>query len=204
MKRLIAMALVTILLSLLTACNNGNKEETATRPDSAVELDIEMLKTEWTEGVIAFANGNTISLPCTLQQLKDASGIDFANPAALEGKTLAPHETYNASLVSDDTCLKLICVNKGEEEIALNSAAIVRLNYFNYGEGDRQITLAGTLSIGTYRADVEEALGAPKISNEEKTLYIYKGKNKNKQSVELTVGFNSEGLVNSVSFEIDK
>lgn len=70
--------------------------------------------------------------------------------------------------------------------------------------GYRAITVAAGLTVGVTRAQVEEALGISGGQTNEDRLYIYKEKVSDEQTIRLAVSFNSDDIVNSISYKVGK
>lgn len=206
MKKIISLILVAVLLLSFSACNDTNKnsEENSNKYEpSTLPLDIEQLKYNWTDGIITFANGNQITVPCTVSQFVEASGLEIQNADIISNKVLEPDDSKDIYLVNDKTYISIECENTTAENLTVLEATVVEYNFTNVKEGNREIKFANTLTAGAGKADVEEALGTPKDTAAENSLYYYKGKNSKGEKVELRIGFNSDDVVNSVAFEID-
>ncbi len=205
MKKIISLILVAVLLFAFTACNNSKPDEktTATTEQSTVKLDIEQLKYNWTDGVLTFANGKQITLPCTVSQFVEASGLQIQNFDIVNNNGLDPDVSKDIYLVNKDTYICVECENFTTENISIMDATVIEYSFNNTRSGNRNVNFANTLTMGVGRADVEEALGIPKGANEENVFYSYKGRNDKGDKVELRVNFNSDDIVNSVAFEID-
>lgn len=204
MKKFISLVLVAVLVLSFAACNKDSKDDsTTTTEPSTLELNIEELKYNWTDGILTFANGKQITVPCTISQFVEASGLEIQNGDIIANLSLEPDESKDIYLVSDDTYIGIECENLTTENVNIMDATIVEYIFNNTKEGNRNIKFANTLTVGVGRADVEEALGIPKGATAEDVLYIYSGRNNKRDKVELRITFNSDNIVNSVAFEID-
>lgn len=205
MKKFISLVLVAILVFSFAACNNDSEDDstTTTNEQSTLELNIEELKYNWTDGILTFANGKQITVPCTISQFVEASGLEIQNGDIIANLSLEPDESKDIYLVSDDTYIGIECENLTTENVNIMDATIVEYIFNNTKEGNRNIKFANTLTVGVGRADVEEALGVPKGATAEDVLYVYSGRNDKRDKVELRITFNSDNIVNSVAFKID-
>lgn len=205
MKKFISLVLVAILVFSFAACNNDSEDDstTTTNEQSTLELNIEELKYNWTDGILTFANGKQITVPCTISQFVEASGLEIQNGDIIANLSLEPDESKDIYLVSDDTYIGIECENLTTENVNIMDATIVEYIFNNTKEGNRNIKFANTLTAGVGRADVEEALGVPKGATAEDVLYVYSGRNDKRDKVELRITFNSDNVVNSVAFKID-
>lgn len=205
MKKIISLILVAVLLFSFAACKNSKSDEnnTTTTEQSTVELDVEQLKYNWTDGVLNFENGKEITLPCTVSQIVEVSGFQIQNLDIVSNGGLDPDESKDIYLVGKDICICIECENLTDENVNLMDATVVEYSFNNTRDGNKNIKFANTLTIGVGKADVEKALGEPKKTASD-TLYIYSGRNDKRQKVELRINFNSENLVNSVAFEIEE
>lgn len=203
MKKIISIMLVAILLFSFAACN---KKETMSEDTEAlketVKVDAEALKSDWKNGELVI-NDVSIEMPCKVSELIEKTGLEISNQAILGEKVLNAGETLSLNIVGEDIYFKVMVRNNTKED-GLNymDATVIKYDFTNANEGNRQIKLAGTLSPGVSRKDVEKALGIPEGKTSEDTLYSYEGKNSQNRKVELNVSFNSFDVANSVSFEI--
>lgn len=203
MKKIISIMLVAILLFSFAACN---KKETMSEDTEAlketVKLDAEALKSDWKNGELVI-NDVSIEMPCKVSELIEKTGLEISNQAILGEKVLNAGETLSLNIVGEDIYFKVMVRNNTKED-GLNymNATVIKYDFTNSNMGNRQIKLAGTLSPGASRKDVEEALGIPEGKTSEDTLYSYEGKNSQNRKVELNVSFNSFDVANFVSFEI--
>lgn len=204
MKKLISLVMVAVLVFSFAACNNDSNDDTTTTTEpSTLELNIEELKYNWTDGILTFANGKQITVPCTVSQFVGASGLEIQNADRITNIVLEPDDSKDIYLSSDDTYIGIECENLTTENVNIMDATVVEYSFNNTKEGNRSIKFANTLTAGVGRADVEEALGVPKGATAEDVLYVYSGRNNKRDKVELRITFNSDNIVNSVAFEID-
>lgn len=206
MKKFISLVLMAVLMFSFAACNNNSetKEDSSnTTEQSTVELNAEELKYNWTDGVLTFSNGKQIALPCTVSQFAETSGLKIENFDVVGNDKLEPDESKDINLVGNDMCIGVECENLTTENINLMDATVVEYSFNNTRGGNVKIKFANTLTMGVYKADVEEALGEPNDTAGENTLYFYKGKNDKGKKIELRISFNSDNIVNSVAFKID-
>lgn len=206
MKKIISFVLVAVLLFSFVSCNNSDpkKNTTTTTEQSTVELNIEELKYNWTDGVLTFENGNQIKLPCTVEQIVEVSDLQIGNFDIVSNGGLEPGESKNIYLVKEDISISIECENLTTENVSLMEATVVEYSFNNTHSGNRSVNFANTLAMGVGRADVEEALGIPEGANSEKVLYTYEGRNEDGDKIKLRISFNSGNIVNSVAFEIEK
>lgn len=209
MKKFIAILLVLVIgLFAFTACNKDDddtKEPTFDygEYEPVEDFDNEQLKETWMLGEITFANKNKITLPCTIDEFIDASGLKFANEEAFANKQFKPGESFNGTFVGDGAQIKLDCKNLGDADCGHLDTTVVGFNFYNSAKGNRAITVAAGLTVGVKRTDVENALGIPEGKTAEDRLYTYKSKLSNGQRIRLNVSFNSDGIVNSISYDLD-
>lgn len=189
------------MLLSFAACNK--KETGVSTPQETVKLDVETLKNNWQSGEIVFPNGKKVKIPCKVSEFIEQSGLIIANSDSLGNKILSPKETVTLNIAGEGLTFNVIARNTGKKEnLPYTEAMVVEYNFNNTNEANRQILFAGTLTPGVTRDAVEKALGIPEGQKAEDTIYYYKGKNENNKKVELRVSFNSENIVNSVSYEI--
>lgn len=203
MKKIISIMLVAILLFSFAACNKkGTMSEDTEALKETVKVDVEALKSDWKNGELVI-NDVSIEMPCKVSELIEKTGLEISNQAILGEKVLNAGETLSLNIVGEDIYFKVMVRNNTKED-GLNymDATVIKYDFTNSNMGNRQIKLAGTLSPGASREDVEKALGIPKGKTSEDTLYSYEGKNSQNRKVELNVSFNSFDVANSVSFEI--
>lgn len=199
MKKFISVMLVLIMLFSFASCKekyNGPSELQETLP-----IDVETLKTDWTKGELVIKD-KTVKIPCTVNSFIEQSGLKVGNESGLGDKIVEPGKSLTINIVGEGISLKVKVLNTGKEDVVYKEALIVKYDYNNTNEGNKQIKFAGTLSPGAARSAVEEALGIPAGQTSADTLYRYKSKNASGKNVELIVSFNSYNVANSVSFEI--
>ena len=206
MKKFIAILLVLVIsLFSFAACNKDEtkKPETQNNYKPMEEFNEEELKETWTAGEITFPNGNNIKLPYTVGDFIEKSGLKFTNTSQYENKLIKVGEKFSLTLVGKDIQVKISCENKGEEDANYLDTTVTGFSFFYGMQGNRQITVAAGLTVGVSRASVESALGIPEGKTTEDRLYTYKGELSNKQKIRLNVSFNSDDMVNSISYELD-
>lgn len=201
MKKIISLILVAVLMFSFAACDNKSKDDTTTEP-TTLELDVEELKYNWTDGVLTFANGKQVTLPCTVAQFLEASGLSINN-IDINNHVLKPEERVDAYVVGENTYICIQCENLTDKDAKVVDATIVEYSFNNMNKGNKNIKFANTLTVGVGKADVEEALGEPQSTAGDNALYFYKGRNKERKKVELRISFSSENIVNSVAFVIE-
>ena len=179
------------------ACDNNKKPPVETLP-----LDTEALKADWKNGTLVFPGDKTITFPCTLSEFLEQSGATINNVKAYDGKMLEPDERLSFYVSADDANFKIAIINTKDEAVSYLDANVSEYSYNNTNEANRQIKFAGTLSPGVARSDVEKALEIPENRTSEDVLYVYEGRNSKNKKVKLNVAFNTDGIVNSVSYEI--
>ncbi len=204
MKKIISLILVAVLLFSFAACNNDNSKDdkNTTENQSTIELNVEELKYNWTSGVLTFANGKQITLPCTVSQFLEASGLSI-NAYGFDTKVFAPDESKTYYAVDENTYISVKCINLTSEDIKVTEATVCEYSFNNTNKGNRNINFANTLTVGATKTKITEALGEPQNIAGENTLYYYKGKNDDMKKVELRIGFNSDDIVNSVAFKLE-
>ncbi len=200
MKKFISLLLVFVLAISITACDSS-KNEGSYNPET-LPLDIEELKANWKEGELIFANGNAVTLPCSIDEFVETSGLTVRN-ADLINKVLSPDETYTLNLVGSETNISIKCKNTTEEDLDYADSTVIGYTITNMQTGNRKIKFAGTLTAGVVRADVEKALEIPKNKTSEDVMYTYSSRNSKNKKVELRITFNSDDIVNSVAFKVD-
>lgn len=203
MKKIISIMLVVILAFSFAACNKkGTASEETDNLKETVSVDVEALKADWTKGELV-VNGVSVEMPCKVSELIEKTGLKISNQAVLGEKVLNSGETLSLNIVGEDLYFKVMVRNNTKED-GLNymDATVIQYNFNNSNVGNRQIKLAGTLSPGASRADVEAALGIPEGQTSEDTQYFYEGRNEKNKRVQLVVSFNSFDVANSVSYEI--
>ncbi len=204
MKKLISLVLVAVLVFSFAACNNDkNGDSTTTTESTTVELDIEQLKYNWTDGVLNFENGKQATIPNTVNQFLESSGLVFANYDVMANVILKPGESKTVYFSGANMYVNIKCKNLTTEDTKLIDTTVIGYSFNNTNTGNKAIKFANTLTVGIGKADVEEALGSPTKTAGENSLYFYNGRNAQRKKVELRISFNSDGIVNSVAFEID-
>ena len=206
MKKIIAIVLVLVIaLFSFAACNKDEAHEDETQKEykPMEEFNEDKLKETWTAGEITFPNGNKLMLPCSVGEFIEKSGLKTNAAAQYENKLIKSGQTFSLILIGEDTQTKISCKNKGEADVNYLDATVVGFNFFNGKTGNKQITVAAGLTVGIARADVESALGIPEGKTAEDTLYTYKAKLDDGQRIRLNVSFNSNGIVNSISYSLD-
>ena len=200
MKKLISIMLVLVTLFSFAACN---KEPKPTIPPETVKIDGDMLKADWQSGKIILPNGNYVELPCKVSELIEKGEFKIGNENALGDKMLKPKEEATLNIVGNGVSFKITARNTNPTtEISYKDASVIEYNFNNTNEGNRQLKFAGTLTPGATRDAVEDALGRPKGQKKDDTLYYYYGKNSKDRNVKLIVSFNSNDIVNSVTYEV--
>lgn len=200
MKKIISIMLALVMLLSFAACN---KEKEPSRPLETVAIDGEMLKADWQSGKIVFPNGNSVELPCKVSEFIEKSGLKIGNESALGDKVLAPKEEVTLNIVGEGVFFEVVARNTSKDpDVPYKDVNVIAHSFNNTSEGNRQIKFAGTLTPGATRKAVEEALGIPEGQKTEDTLYYYNGKHRSNRNVKLIVAFNSDNIVNSVSYEI--
>lgn len=203
MKKIISIMLVVILAFSFAACNK--KETTGKETDAlkeTVSVDVEALKADWKKGELVI-NGVSVEMPCKVSELIEKTGLKISNQAVLGEKVLNSGETLSLNIVGEDLYFKVVARNNTDEDgLGYMDATVIQYDFNNSNAGNRQIKLAGTLSPGASRADVEAALGIPEGQTSEDAQYFYEGRNEKNKRVQLVVSFNSFDVANSVSYEI--
>ncbi len=203
MKKFISLVMVAVLLFSFAACNNDSKDDTTTTEPSTLELNVEELKYNWTDGVLNFENGKQVTVPNTVNQFLETSELVFGNADLMANVILKPGESKTVYFSGTDMYVNIKCKNLTDEDANLIDTTIIEYSFNNTQKGNKNIKFANTLTVGVGRADVEEALGIPDGATAEDRLYVYSGRNKNRDKVELRIAFNSDNIVNSVAFKID-
>lgn len=207
MKKFIAimLALVVALFSF-AACNKDDTDDNGITDygdyKPVEKFDEDKVKENWSIGEITFANGNKLVLPCTVKEFMEVSESKLNNPQAYESKKYQPDEAFTISLITGDTEIKIDCKNLTGDYAGYSDATVSGFNFYKSTNGNRQITVAGGLTIGVTRAEVESALGIPEGKTSEDRTYTYKAEAENEQVIRMTVSFNSADVVNAVVFKI--
>lgn len=206
MKKIIALLLVLVIaLFSFAACSKDKPKEDETQNNykPMEEFNEDKLKETWTAGEITFPNGNKITIPCTVGEFIEKSGLKTNAASQYENKSFKAGETFSLTLVGDNVQVKISCKNTGSADVKYLDATVVSFNFFNGTVGNRQITVAAGLTVGITRAEVESALGIPEGKTTEDRMYTYKAEIGDKQKIRLNVSFNSEDTVNSISYKLD-
>ncbi len=201
MKKIIALLLIVVIAFSITACTDKNKDDNVTQ-QTTIKLDAEKLKANWKSGEITFADGKKATIPCTPKELAEKSGLTIRNYDAISIKTLAPGESLTINIVNDNTSIDVKCENKTKETVNVLDSTVVKYSFNNTKAGNKEVFFADSLTVGVTRNAVVDALGEPKSTAGEDTLYFYTGKNSKGKRIELRVGFNANNIVNSVSYEV--
>ena len=206
MKKVIAILLVLViaLFSFAACSKDKSKEDEAQNNYKPMEeFNEDKLKETWTAGEITFPNGSKITLPCTVGEFLNKSGLKTPAASQFENKSIRAGETFSLNLIGDDVQVKISCQNRGKEDSNYLDTTVTSFNFFNGKPGNRQITVAAGLTVGITREDVEAALGIPEGKTSEDTMYTYKAEIGEKQRIRLNVSFNSDDIVNSISYRLD-
>lgn len=196
MKKVIALLLVAVMVLSFAACNKDKDEGPTAAP-----IDKEELKQGWQEGVITFANGKSVTLPCTIDEIVKASELTIPSLDTMKNTTLEPGAKKSLNLVNADTLISLKCENTTKEAIKVEEATVIGYTINRTKEGNAKVKFANTLTVNAGKADVEEVLGVDETA-EKKGFSKYQGTNAKKEKVEMRVTYDSDNLVNSVAFEI--
>lgn len=196
MKKVIALLLVAVMVLSFAACNKDKDEGPTAAP-----IDKEELKQGWQEGVITFANGKSVTLPCTIAEIVEASELSIPSLDTMKNTTLEPGAKKSLNLVNADTLISLKCENTTKEAIKVEEATVIGYTINRTKEGNAKVKFANTLTVNAGKADVEEVLGVDETA-EKKGFSKYQGTNAKKEKVEMRVTYDSNNLVNSVAFEI--
>lgn len=196
MKKVIALLLVAVMVLSFAACNKDKDEGPTAAP-----IDKEELKQGWQEGVITFANGKSVTLPCTIDEIVKASELTIPSLDTMKNTTLEPGAKKSLNLVNADTLISLKCENTTKEAIKVEEATVIGYTINRTKEGNAKVKFANTLTVNAGKADVEEVLGVDETA-EKKGFSKYQGTNAKKEKVEMRVTYDSNNLVNSVAFEI--
>ncbi len=207
MKKILAisLALVMVLLCFAGCGKEGNTPTEDYGDYKPVEkFDGDKLKETWSTGEITFANKNKITLPCTIKEFLEASGLRNANEKNFINKQYKPGETFTIPLSGEETQIKIDCENLGEADCSYEDVTVVGFNYFNSANGNRAITVAAGLTVGVSRAEVEDALGIPEGKTSEDRIYTYTVKVEKIDTIRMSISFNSNNVVNSISYDLIK
>ena len=119
MKKIIAILLViVIVLFSFAACNKKDSNDpNADNPYKPVEeFNEDKLKETWSQGEITFPNGNKLTIPCTVGEFIEKSGMKTGAASLYENKAIKAKEKINLILNGDDAQVKITCQNKGEDD----------------------------------------------------------------------------------------
>ncbi len=200
MKKIFACILALVMLFSLCACDSASKgEPTTVQP---VDMDLEVLRGDWRDGKLNFGDDKIVDLPCTMDEVVEASGLRIADSEGIKNKVLKPDEKVDFNLVSEDIQITLTFKNKTEEPLTADKATVVSYCFTNVQKNNVNVKFANSLTVNVRRSDVEDALGLPDGATSEDVMYTYVGKDEKKRRVELRVSFNSDDLVNSVAFHV--
>ena len=198
MKKVIAILMVSVMLFSFAACNKDKPEEN--KPINP-PINKEELKQGWQEGVLTFANGNSITLPCSVTEIMNASGLSIPVLKQNAETTLAAGRQKSFNLVDSDTSISIKCQNNGKEDIKLEDAMVVGYSFNRTKAGNNKVFFANTLTVNAMKTEVEEVLGIDEEA-EQKGFSKYQGENSKGKKVEMRVSYDSDNYVNSVAFEI--
>lgn len=202
MKKFISIILALTMLLSFASCSN-DEEDTPSTPQETVKLDVKELKKTWEEGKLSFPNGKSVKIPCTVNEFIEKSGLEIANSDSLGNKTLSPRETVILNIAGEGVSFQVTARNTtSKDNVPFKEVEVVEYNFNNTNEANRQIQFAGSLTPGVTRKSVEKALGVPKGQKSDDTLYYYTGENEAKKDVKLVISFNSDDIVNSVSYKV--
>lgn len=153
MKKIIAILLVLVIsLFSFAACNKdgqSNDEQNTYKP--VEEFNEDKLKETWTAGEITFPNGNKITIPCTVGEFIETSGLKTGAASVFENKTIQPNETFSLTLVNENVQVKISCQNKEKDGANYLDTTVTSFNFFYGQQGNRQITVAAGLTVGVSR-----------------------------------------------------
>ena len=178
-----------------------NKDKDKDEGPTVAPIDKEELKQGWQEGVITFANGKSVTLPCTIDEIVKASELSIPSLDTMKNTTLEPGAKKSLNLVNTETYISLKCENTTKEAIKVEEATVIGYTINRTKEGNAKVKFANTLTVNAGKADVEEVLGVDETA-EKKGFSKYQGTNAKKEKVEMRVTYDSNNLVNSVAFEI--
>ncbi len=207
MKKFVAILLVLVIgILCFSGCNKEDKDPLTDYGDyNPVEkFDEDKLKETWSAGEITFANKNKIVLPCTVEEFIEASGTYIGNQSYYDNMVVQPDKKFTIQLLADNIQLKIDCKNLTTENVGYLETTVVGFSFFKSADGNRQVTVAAGLTVGVTRAEVESALGIPEGKTSEDTMYTYKEKVSDEQTIRLNISFNSADVVNSISYQVGK
>lgn len=200
MKKIIAILISLSILFCFSACNNtstGFLNET-------VNIDIEALKENWTKGEITFGNGNIITLPCTYTKFLEVSGLVVYNSDNYTGTVINPFEAVSLPIADNNTMFDINCANTINpedesvviENIILHKSTVVKVTIKDIKEGNRDVKIANSLTVGALREDIETALGVPESVTDDNATYVY-----THEKIILTITFNEKNVASEISYE---
>lgn len=199
MKKFLAIILVALMVFSFASCDK-DKNDVSNKPSEA-PVNKEELKKGWQEGVLTFANGNEISLPCSIDEIVKVSELSVPSLETMKNTELKPGQKKTLSLAGSNVSISIKCENTTNEPIKVAEATVIGYTFNRTKDGNINIKFANTLTVNAKKADVEEVLGVDEKAIE-KRFSEYKGTNEKKQDVEMRVTYDSNDLVNSVAFEI--
>ena len=202
MKKVIAILLVLAMVFAFAACkkDDGGKEE-----ETGVPFDAEVLEANWQDGSLTFENGNTITLPCTVSEILEASGLTLQNADTLTEKELKKGETINLYLFEGtETRISIDAKNTGSDPVLVMDAKVTRYSFKHGGKeypGNKLLKFAGTLTVDASRIEIEDVLGEGSEGN--RGLVTYEGTNSDNRKVQMKLMYDLDGkFVNNVAFEV--
>lgn len=194
MKKIIALLLCASILFCFTACNNTSTDFL----DEPVELNVEMLRENWDKGEITFANGESITLPCTREELQVKSTLFLYNTDDVMYSNISAKSSVDWYLADKDTKILATYANFEEKkDIKFLDSTVIGVKIEDIKEGNRQVKFAGTLTTGVARTDVEKALGIPEGASAESDAYTYNG-----EKIILTITFNEKDVASTVEYKV--
>ena len=110
MKKIIAILLALVIVTFsFAACNKEeSKDPNADNPYKPVEeFNEDKLKETWSAGEITFANGNKITIPCTVAEFIEKSGLKPGAAAQYENKLIKVGERFSLVLNGEDNIRSL-------------------------------------------------------------------------------------------------
>ncbi len=202
MKKIISLLLVFVLTFGLVACNNTSTDYL----NETVSIDTQELKDNWQKGEITFANGETITLPCSYSDFISISNLTLYNNENFVELVIDPFNSVMVNGADSNTMISFDVANTINPEstdvviksIKLYESTTVKVTIEDIKEGNRDIKFANSLTVGALRQDVETALGIPEGATADSTTYTYVS-----EKITLTVTFNEKDVVNEISYEYD-
>ena len=199
MKKVLAIMLAVLMVFSFAACNK-DKDDASNKPSEA-PVNKEELKKGWQEGVLTFANGKDISLPCTIDEIVQVSELSIPSLETMKNTELKPGQKKTLNLTGGEISVSIKCENTTDAPIKVAEATVIGYTFNRTRAENVKIKFANTLTVNAKKADVEDVLGVDERAAD-KGFSEYKGTNQKKQDVEMRVTYDSYGLVNSVAFEI--